>query len=375
MITKFVTKPFVAALAALSLAGTSMGDVLWIGTSNSTGFSNLSNYNPQPQSLSGELLIFDSKTSSSLSISSTGNINIGGLHIKEGATGFILNGGTRSIAITTASGIMVDANTHATIYPNVAAHNSSGVMNMTVGEGGSLTIANAINLATAPFYKKGKGTLFISTGTSGVRNLSPTSRSSFHFEEGTVQLASAARMGWSSDSTEKNPTTLFVGLGTTSTTATLAGSGNLDGRLVTAGTLHSIIAPAETLTIHTLDATEGVTFNLILGTSQITGAGTFTGSSTSQSMAFNFTGGEVGQAYTLFQYADLNDVNPANFHILTEGYTLDETFGTAGWLVDQQTGTIQVQFAAVPEPSIVGFLGVLSGGLLLSSLRQRLNLP
>jgi autotransporter-associated beta strand protein len=159
--------------------------------------------------------------------------------------------------------------------------------------------------------------------------------------------------------------------------ATLGGSGTVNGLVTTAGT-GSILSPGNspgTLTLAGgLNAAAGAGFTFELGTSSdllSLGSGVFTGSTAANGLVFDFSdsgGFSAGTVYTLLTFGSSSGLDYSDLlaNLTPSGYTLDSGFGTGGFLIN--SGSLQVQFAAVPEPS-TGVL--LVGGVVLLGLLRR----
>lgn len=337
----------------------SASDITWSGASNNN-FNTTTNYTPAPIDAADFInhdLIFETPVSANLAMSA--NLNIGSLTVKQGATNFILGRGSNRSLTFKGTGITVENNTDAVINPDIAFHstNPSQELIFNVGVGSNLHLGGNLNPNSRRFEKEGSGTLIIGRGSNVVRKF-PTAQGSFGFNEGTIEIQSTARIGWETGQTA-TPQELEISLGTSTQSALLKGSGNLDGQLITAGIDRSAIEPDGDFTIHTLNAAAGATFNYTLGDGLLKGNGVFTSSTAAGGIAFNFEGGETNTTYTLLQYSEIAGMEIGDFSILSSGYELNTSFGTGGWLIDSANGTLQVQFSAIPEPG-VGSLAVIS---------------
>lgn len=158
---------------------------------------------------------------------------------------------------------------------------------------------------------------------------------------------------------------------------TLGGGGSVGGLVTTAG-IGARISPGNspgTLSlIGGLDATAGVTFVFELGTTSdllSLGSGMLTGSAAAGGLVFNFSdaGGLVaGNPYTLITFGSATGLDYSDFSaaVLPAGYMLDTSFGTGGFQINGSS--LEVQFSAVPEPSVVALL---AGGLGVAAVTRR----
>lgn len=343
-VKKYPLSPWhvVSALCLLLTPGVhSQETVTWSGGSTNINFGTASNYTPVPASMAAAILVFDTETSPNMRI--TGASNIGGFIVKAGGSGFTLNSSSTNMhpLLVKEAGISVEASAIATLMVPLSRHSSAEAINIQVGSNGRLNLYNVMNPVTKPLYKTGTGTLYFGASSGDVRN-----GSSFNFHQGIIELGSGVTIGYGTNS----PGTageLPVYLGSTTTSTTLQGAGNIDGRLITHGAANSIInATQGTLGITNLNAQTGASFVFDLATSyRVEGTGSFSG----ENLMFNFSGGTTGVAYTLFEYGAY-DVDTSTFQIASENYMLDTSFGDGGWLIDN--GALQVQFVnVIPEPS------------------------
>jgi len=158
-----------------------------------------------------------------------------------------------------------------------------------------------------------------------------------------------------------------------------AGTTGFISGLVTTGGTTSMLAPG-TNGIGTLNltgglsASAGATFNFELGTSSdLINTGALTGSAAADGLIFNLANGgglTAGVAYTLLDFTsatglDYSDLMAGN---IASGFALDTSFGNGGFFIDSTNGLLQVQFAAVPEPSALAL-----GGLVLPFLARYLR--
>jgi autotransporter-associated beta strand protein len=155
--------------------------------------------------------------------------------------------------------------------------------------------------------------------------------------------------------------------------ATLGGSGIIAGVVTTAG-VDSVLSPGNspgTLSLlGGLDASAGAHFVFELGTTPDflnLGSAEFLGSEAEGGLVFDFhnAGGLLsGQPYMLIMFGSSSGLDYTDFavNILPDGFLLDMSFGTNGFLITEDS--VQVQFSVVPEPATLAFLG-LGLGLLL----------
>jgi autotransporter-associated beta strand protein len=160
--------------------------------------------------------------------------------------------------------------------------------------------------------------------------------------------------------------------------ATLAGSGGTVGGTVTTAGTSSIISPGLSpgnLTVGALDATSGAAFVFELGTSQdlLTISGTLTGSTAANGLVFNFSdsGGLLaGTPYTLITFASSTGLDYTDLlaNTLPSGFLMDTSFGGGGNGFQINGGSLQAQFAVIPEPST---WALLAGGLTILTVFRR----
>jgi autotransporter-associated beta strand protein len=183
-------------------------------------------------------------------------------------------------------------------------------------------------------------------------------------QQGTLSLASATSMTGNGAITVQNGATLHVD-GTVGGTGgfTLQDGGALTGdgvinRTVITGGIGSALAAgnsAGSLQMTGLNASLGATFDYELGSVsdliQITG--TFTGSSNPGGLRFSFENlGDAlaGNSYTLLTFGSASGLAYSDLALFeSEGWVLDSSFGSGGWLIS--ANSLQVQFSAIPEPS------------------------
>lgn len=336
-------------------------DRVWSAGTGSAVFDNGSNYTP-PGVIAGTAdLIFDTATHADLALSA--GLAINSLNIKSGANGFILGGSTLTL---NSGGVEVASGVNATFNNRLTTNGAATQMMFTVGSGGTMIVNAAVSPIAKPFYKKGAGTLYLDVGMGTNTDNFIRAGASINIEEGTLEIGNAAKFEPGTSFTGN----LAVNIGTATTTATLKGGGSfvgVTGKAVTVntfGSAHSIIQPAGdgTLAIQNLNAASGATFRFELGNALIFGTGTFTGSTATGGLALDLQGGETGVLYTLFQYGTLSGVNESDFLINTAGYIVDF------WTISN--GNVQVQFAAVPEPSYAGLWLLLAGGIWIARKRR-----
>lgn len=332
----------------------------WNAGTTATDFNGTANYSPSA-ALGNNNLVFNTQTSPSLA--TTAAVSLESLTIQSGASGFVL-GGSSGLTIQN-TGIIVGNNTTAQINVAISENGNASTQSLKVdvGSGGQLTLSGSINLFAKPFVKSGAGTLVLSKGTGDVR-----SGATIALNEGTLLLTSTGVINYGSTS-PGTANSLPVSLGTGTTSAILQGSGTVRATVTTAGTTKAIFDPLGTLTVNNLDATNGATFQMALGTDLLTGSGTMTGSALANGLAFNLSGGTANTAYTLFSYGSLSGLDVSDLQINTAGYVLDTAFGTNGWLING--GTLQVKFSAIPEPGTVALCVVAAGLIALRRVRSQ----
>ncbi len=158
------------------------------------------------------------------------------------------------------------------------------------------------------------------------------------------------------------------------------GAGVIARKVATTGTMSVIEASRSegTLTLASLDASQGVTFQFDLQQTVdpsiplVAITGEFKGSVLDSGVRIAFTNlaaVEAGQAYTLLSYGSLSGLTLSDLYLVNTGLVLDQSFGTGGWKIEN--GGIQVQFSAVPEPSTWALLGLC--GVMLLLFRRKLR--
>lgn len=292
------------------------------------------------------------------------------------ASSLSLNGGTlryvgtgastdRRFTIASALGATLDASgTGAVSFTNTTSPSQTGsTTSRTLTLTGTNTDANtlAANLANA--------------GMTGITSLTKDGAGRWVLTGATTYTGATAING----GTLQVNGSLAAGSAVALNAATLGGTGTVNGLVTTAGT-DSMIAPgtsAGTLSLAGgLNAAAGATFDFELGTSSdllSLGSGTFTGSTAAGGLRFNFTGTPglaAGNPYTLLTFGLASGLNYSDLvaNVTPAGYQLDGGFGTGGFLINADS--LQVQFAAVPEPSS---WALLAGGVAMLGvvLRRR----
>ncbi len=312
----------------------------WIGGA-SGNFETVGNYdNGSPNAKD---VIFDGPLNLAVEFGGAVNLAVNSLHILNGSDGFSLSSAAGRQIVVHDGGVKVAANTRATINLALSVNGNATGLYFDVGTGGVLELNGQLTTARKVAYKRGEGTLTINAGTADFR-----SGSGFAFEEGKVIVGDGAILAYGSTEPLGTPNMLPVSLGTATKTAELSGGGSILGRLTTAGASQSRLTPSGdgTLEIANLNAQAGATFRFELGSSLIYGSGTMTGSLLPEGLQFEFSGGEAGVAYTLFDYGSLVNFDPDAFRIVTDGYVVDS------WTLDTVNGRLQVEFSAVPEPEL-----------------------
>lgn len=153
--------------------------------------------------------------------------------------------------------------------------------------------------------------------------------------------------------------------------AMLGGSGNIAGGIVTQAA-GSVIAPGnspDTLTVGTIDLSNGALFDFELGTQSdlLAVTGVLTAAAGTLDFRFADAGGFTGgTTYDLITFASSTglDYTDLSASVVPSGYSLDPSFGTGGWQIN--SGSLQVRF--IPEPS-AALLGL--GGMLAMAARRR----
>lgn len=153
--------------------------------------------------------------------------------------------------------------------------------------------------------------------------------------------------------------------------ATLGGSGTIGGLVTTAGTT-SVIAPGNspgTLMLSGgLNASAGANFVFELGTSSdllTLNSGVFTGSSAANGLVFDFSnsgGLTANTTYTLVTFGTGSstglDYTDLLGNTMPSGFVLNNSFGGGENGFQINGDSLQVQFAAIPEPSSYAMPGM-----------------
>lgn len=318
-------------------------------------------------------------TTVTLSVANTGAVNTAvsfgtanalGLSVNT-AGNLVINGGTLQYTGGAASTNRL-FQVGQTTAGGTATLDASGTGAINFSNTGNLTYGNANQTRNVVLTgtNTGANTLAASIGNNGSGAVSVTKSGA-----GTWVLSGTSTY---TGATTVNNGTLLIngslasGSAVALNTATLGGSGTVAGLVTTAGA-SSVISPGNspgTLNLTGgLNAALGATLNFELGTGSDLlnlGSGVFTGSTAANGLVFNFSdsGGLVaGVAYTLIDYGSASGLDYADLlaNVLPSGFILDTTFGNNGFLIDTATTSLQVQFAAVPEPETWALLLVGSG--------------
>jgi fibronectin-binding autotransporter adhesin len=278
---------------------------------------------------------------------------------------FNFNGGTlRAVADGTDTGILLDVTTTTVNGGGATIETNSGV---------TLTVADAMvaGSGSGGLIKKGSGTLNI-TGAN-------TFAGATDIQAGTLKLDTGSTIANTSSITVGTNATLDATLASLTLTGaqTLQGKGQVTGTVITGANTSTIVPggalSAGTLTLATLNAASGSTFNFELGTtSDQLVIGALTGSTAAGDLIFNLTGATgiaTSTAYTLFTFTSQSGFDETDLAALTlpTGLSLDPSFGVGGWNIDDTNKTLQVQFIPEPASALLGSLG------LLALLRRRRN--
>lgn len=273
--------------------------------------------------------------------------------VNLGGSGALITMGSTPFAV--ANLVLGDVNSaHTLTFANAldlnAATRTFTVQNGAAAIDAVLSGAVSGTGASSTFVKDGAGTLSITSANT--------------YAGGTLISAGTLLVNNSSGS---GTGTGAVSIGSA---GTLGGSGIITGLVATAGTSSSL-APDRLTLSGGLNASAGATFYFELGTSSdllSLASGVFTGSSAANGLIFNFSnaGGLLaGVTYTLIDFGSSSGLEVADL-FNNSSYVLDSSFGTGGWKING--GNLQVQFAAVPEPS-PGWLLATFGLLLLLARR------
>jgi fibronectin-binding autotransporter adhesin len=169
--------------------------------------------------------------------------------------------------------------------------------------------------------------------------------------------------------------------------ATLGGNGTMGGG-ITSTTLTSVFDPgvgttAGKLTINGAgNFASGATFKMDLGAvttpgttyDQLAIGGLLTGSTAALGMQFDFSnlgGAQTGVAYTILTFGSSTGFAVSDLAMInSSGFILDTNFGSNGWQINADS--LQVQFAAIPEPSTWALIAIsLTAAMVLR--RRRLS--
>jgi len=175
--------------------------------------------------------------------------------------------------------------------------------------------------------------------------------------------------------------------------ATFGGNGTISGKVTTTDTT-SVISAGNSpgnLTVGDFDGSAGARIKSELGTTDAVGVsdhlvitGQFTGSNAAGgllldiiSWGFDPQGPKTGVTYTLVSFGSSVGLEDTDFSVvqLTNRLVLDTTFGSSDGggnndvFVD--SGSVQIRFSAVPEPTSLSLLGLGAGGLLARRRRSR----
>jgi len=119
------------------------------------------------------------------------------------------------------------------------------------------------------------------------------------------------------------------------------------------------------ISLNNLDAAGGVTFELTLGSTPFNITNALTNSDSSL-LKFALNGGTTGVVYTLVNFGS-STIDYSQLQLAGGDYILDSTFGTGGWLINENN--LQVQL--IPEPATIGLAILGLPALGLYSLRRR----
>jgi MYXO-CTERM domain-containing protein len=306
--------------------------------------SNTTDYSSRFSTAAGQAYSVDTNGQS---VTWASNLSSSGGTLTKSGTGTLILTGANSHTTTTISGGTLqvgNGGTTGSLGSGAVTNNGSLGFN----RGNALTVANDIS-GTGSLTKSGSSSLNL-TGTNTYTGATTISAGTLYVN-GTL-----------------GNTALTIASG-----ATLGGGGTTTGSVATVSAT-SVIAPGNspgTLTIGSLDVTNGATLNFELGTSSdllaITGALTAGGT-----LNFNFSdsGGLIGYtSYTLFTFDSESGLDYADLNALTlPGQALNTAFGTGGWMINGNS--LQVQFVPEPSSALLGLLG--AAGLL--SRRRRLSI-
>jgi len=302
---------------------------------------------------------------------------------------------------------------------NIAATGFQHYTTLNVNNTGLTTFSGGINITGMQFTLQGSGNIsvnsaitgagqFVTYAGTGKLSLSGTNTYSggpTNVNGGVVEVTSTGSI---SNTTQVNigggefrynsATTLAKNV--TLTSGKLSGNGTISGT-VTSASSSAIISPGSSpgdLTIGALDATAGVRMKFELGNSDAAGVsdhliitnanggtGLFTGSTASGGLVmdigawgFGANGPQTGVTYTLVTFTSSTGLQDTDFSaVLGSGLTLDQTFGAGdgggnnNFLLN--SGSVQIQFSAVPEPTSLSIMGLGAAGLLSRRRRKRVG--
>lgn len=347
------TSPLLSALAVLLCisTGTLRAETrTWTGSTDQN-FNLRANYSPGGGGSlpTGDHVVFTQVANPVM----TASVAIGSLQLDSPADGFTL-GGAYNLVIGAGGLVLADGVNATFSNSRISSNTTATALTFSVAADANLAISTLVHTQTILFHKKGSGQLTLGENASMLAQ----QRGGFRFEEGIIYFSSGSTLAYENPDATRPDGKVAIQLGTTKTSATIAGSGLLNATVNTLGAEHSTLTPEGLLTIRHLNAQEGASFHYTLGSGTISG-GNYTDSSLNLSGAairFSFSGGVAGQAYTLFEHYEAMGTDLSQFALATEGYILDTSYGNGGWLIDNDS--IKVRFAAVPEPSSAVFLGL-----------------
>jgi len=255
----------------------------------------------------------------------------------------VLSHSSATHTLTLASNLALGSGSRTVLVHNGAAAIDGALSGVLSGNSGALIKAGAGTLAMSGANTYANGTT-LTAGRLLVDNESGSATGS-----GTVSLAQGAILGGG------NAT---------------ASRGFIAGQVVSAGT-GSVLEPGlDGVGILTLsgglDASAGATFRFDLGlTGDRIDLGNLIGSSMEEGLVFEFnaqTGIGNGQVYELLRFSGATGLEYSDLSLgmITPWIALDTSYGTGGFLIDSQSGTLSARFMVVPEP--------FTGGLVLFGL-------
>jgi autotransporter-associated beta strand protein len=303
-----------------------------------------------------------------LTKSGTGRLVLSGANNLTGKT--VILGGTLQFAKRAS---LYNANTANWTSANIIV-SSGATLAVNVGGTNEFTSSDVDALralgATSTGFRSGSSIGFDTTNASGGKftygsNISnPNSGANalgvVKLGSGTLELTGSNTY---TGATAVNSGTLLengtsTGSAFTVNAATLGGHGTINGLVTTSGVTSILDADGTFTLAGGLNAAAGATFNYGLGSTPDflnLGSGVFTGSTAANGLVFNFSNLGDAQAfttYTLLTFGSSSDLDVADLlAILPSGWVLNTNFGTdnSGFLITSTS--LQVQFAAVPEPS------------------------